>query len=114
MCGLGLCSCCPWALPALSLSPVSGLLLTARVRGDPPFNPETYTDNGLTSAAVIQTTQSMGESTAAFLKVGVASHVKVRDTSTKLFLKLCGLSQFFPLHVGVLMVTAVAFYMLVW
>lgn len=56
----------------------------------------------------------MGESTAAFLKVGVASHVKVRDTSTKLFLKLCGLSQFFPLHVGVLMVTAVAFYMLVW
>lgn len=53
MCGLGLCSCCLWALPAPLPLLGSGLLLIARVRGDPPFNLETHTDNRLTLLLLI-------------------------------------------------------------
>lgn len=51
--GLGLCSCCLWALPAPSLLLGSALLLTAKVRGDPPFNLSTHADNGLTELWLI-------------------------------------------------------------
>lgn len=42
------------------------------------------------------------------LIVGVVSHVKVRDTSAKLFLKLCGLSQLIHIPVWQIMFRTVA------